>query len=100
LAIETAHTASGARAGAAHSETVSESRETQQGDGRGPVPVEPLQCVECGTLSDREARRWRSYRTDDPTEDEPPALAFYCPVCAEREFGQLGPDTGQRNHLS
>jgi hypothetical protein len=22
-----------------------------------------------------------------PTDDEPPELVFYCPECAEREFG-------------
>jgi len=27
--------------------------------------------------------RWPAYLTDD----EPPELAFYCPECAEREFG-------------
>lgn len=26
--------------------------------------------------------RWQAYLTDD----EPPALAFFCPECAEREF--------------
>jgi len=52
------------------------------------VPA-PLECVECHALSDTTAWRWRSYRIDDPSEDEEPALAFYCPVCAEREFGSL-----------
>ena len=42
----------------------------------------------------RDGRRWRSYRIDDPTEDEEPALAFYCPVCAEREFGSLDHGSG------
>ena len=56
---------------------------------RGYVPAE-LQCVECGTPSGPEAHRWRGYRIDDPTDDEEPALAFYCPICAEREFGPLG----------
>jgi hypothetical protein len=27
--------------------------------------------------------RWQAYHTDD----DPPELAFYCPTCAEREFG-------------
>ena len=42
------------------------------------------------TCAEREARwlpadedRWFAYLTDD----EPPELAFYCPECAEREFG-------------
>jgi hypothetical protein len=29
--------------------------------------------------------RWRAYHTDD----EPPKVAFYCPACGEREFGQV-----------
>jgi hypothetical protein len=33
------------------------------------------------------ATAWRGYRIDDPNENEPPALAFYCPTCAYREFG-------------
>jgi hypothetical protein len=33
------------------------------------------------------ARGWKAYRTDDPELDDAPALAFYCPECAEREFG-------------
>jgi len=64
-------------------------------DGRRFRPVS-LACVECGTLSGRDARRWRSYRIDDPTEDEEPALAFYCPACAEREFGTPGTDPEYR----
>jgi hypothetical protein len=28
--------------------------------------------------------------TDDLEYDEPPALAFYCPECARREFGTMG----------
>jgi hypothetical protein len=34
--------------------------------------------------------RWtgrHACRVDDPELDEPPALAYYCPTCAEREFG-------------
>jgi hypothetical protein len=27
--------------------------------------------------------RWSAYLTDD----EPPEIILYCPVCAEREFG-------------
>jgi hypothetical protein len=40
-------------------------------------------CVECQRLWEVAEERWRMYRTDD----EPPELAFYCPVCAEYEFG-------------
>ena len=56
-----------------------------------------LECVECHATSDEAARHWRAYRIDDPTENEPPALAFYCPVCAEREFGSLGSSSEPHN---
>jgi hypothetical protein len=29
---------------------------------------------------------WRAYRVDLEDDDEP-AVAFYCPDCSEREFG-------------
>ncbi len=75
-------------------------RDANHEQNEGRFRVAPLRCVECGTLSSRHARRWRSYRTDDPTEDEPPALAFYCPACAEREFGSLRPETERRFYRS
>jgi hypothetical protein len=50
-------------------------------------PQGRLECVECGVLSGPEATAWRGYRIDDPNENEEPALAFYCPSCAYREFG-------------
>ena len=49
--------------------------------------VHVLACVECRRVSTFYARGWKAYRTDEPDEDEPPALAFYCPVCAYVEFG-------------
>jgi hypothetical protein len=49
--------------------------------------VHVLACVECVRISSATARGWRAYRIDDPAEDEEPALAFYCPVCARAEFG-------------
>jgi hypothetical protein len=49
--------------------------------------VHVLACTECPRVSSVTARGWRAYRIDDPEEDEPPALAFYCPACAKREFG-------------
>jgi hypothetical protein len=42
-------------------------------------------CAECEALwlpADKE--RWSAYLTDD----EPPELAFFCAVCAERESGE------------
>src|SRR5205809_3218880 len=44
-------------------------------------------CAECRRQSDPRWLGWRAYRTDDPELNEPPALAFYCHACAEREFG-------------
>jgi hypothetical protein len=44
-------------------------------------------CAECGSQSGPGWVGWRAYRVDDPELDEPPALGFYCPVCAEAEFG-------------
>lgn len=49
--------------------------------------IHVLACAECPRVSSFAARGWRAYRTDDPLEDELPALAFYCPVCAYIEFG-------------
>jgi hypothetical protein len=42
-----------------------------------------LRCAECGAhwLSD-DHERWRAYRDTDWE------LVFYCPDCAEREFGE------------
>jgi hypothetical protein len=47
-------------------------------------------CAQCRCLSGLRWAGWRAYRVDDPELDEPPALAFYCPSCAEREFGGEG----------
>jgi hypothetical protein len=47
-----------------------------------------VQCVECGASSGLLWRGWCAYRTDDPEQGEPPALAFFCPSCARREFGK------------
>jgi hypothetical protein len=47
--------------------------------------ADPLTCAECGRVATDHATGWKAFRTD--LEDEPPALAFYCAGCAEREFG-------------
>jgi hypothetical protein len=44
-------------------------------------------CAQCGCLSGLRWAGWRACRVDDPELDEPPALAFFCPGCAAREFG-------------
>jgi hypothetical protein len=54
---------------------------------RGFQRVDVVVCIECKTRSGLRWRGWRAYRTDDPDLDGPPTLTFYCPVCAEREFG-------------
>jgi len=56
-------------------------------DSRDERPVNVIACRECGRSSGLHWRGWRAYRTDDPEMAEPPALAFYCRACAEREFG-------------
>ena len=53
-----------------------------------------LLCWECLTVADEQARGWRAYRGDVPGEDPEPILLFYCPSCAEREFG--GPFAARR----
>jgi hypothetical protein len=56
---------------------------TSTGSGENPGV---LICVECGCVSDDEAVGWRAYREDLPGEDEPPAVAVFCPTGAAREF--------------
>jgi hypothetical protein len=41
-----------------------------------------LECIECASRSEEEARGWRAY-LDENTSD----VWLYCPDCAEREFG-------------
>lgn len=43
-------------------------------------------CAECGIEADVAAHGWRGYRLDD--EGEEPEVGFFCPACAEREFGE------------
>jgi hypothetical protein len=49
-----------------------------------------VHCAECTCSSGLYWQGWRAFRVDDPDTDEPPALAFYCPSCAAREFGTRG----------
>jgi hypothetical protein len=56
---------------------------------------EPMTCVECGRFATEDSRGWRAYRTElppeaeaeDPTAQDVPPVVFYCPTCAELEFG-------------
>jgi hypothetical protein len=56
-------------------------------DRESNFDVHVFACAECPRVSSAFAAGWRAYRTDDPELDEPPELAFYCPNCARREFG-------------
>jgi hypothetical protein len=45
-------------------------------------------CAECGVEADEKAAGWCAYLGQDPDED-PSRIAFvFCPVYAEREFGE------------
>ena len=54
-----------------------------------------ITCTECGAVAEDDAKGWRAYRTDlaaeaeldDQTARDVPAIVFYCPACAGREFG-------------
>jgi hypothetical protein len=46
-----------------------------------------MRCQECGVDADERAEGWRAYHGHEPDEGEEPFVVFYCPVCAEREFG-------------
>lgn len=44
-------------------------------------------CAECEAVwLPAEEERWRAYLGGDDLH-EPPEVFFYCPACAEREFG-------------
>jgi hypothetical protein len=63
-------------------------RKSVEAGGRGSQQgANVATCVECESLSGLRWAGWRAYRIDDPETNEPPALALYCPTCAEREFG-------------
>jgi hypothetical protein len=49
--------------------------------------VVPLECAECGKVSEADAAGWSSVRTGEIDPDNTPELFFFCPDCAEREFG-------------
>ena len=53
-----------------------------------------MRCTQCGRVATGDARGWQAHRTelpadfeeDDDLKDVPPVV-FFCPECAEREFG-------------
>jgi hypothetical protein len=56
-------------------------------DTNGRRRARIVSCAECGCSSGLKWRGWRAYRVDDPETDELPELGFFCPSCAQREFG-------------
>jgi hypothetical protein len=46
-----------------------------------------LRCAECGTFSDFAARGWIAIRAGEADVEDTPEVFFFCPECAEREFG-------------
>jgi hypothetical protein len=55
----------------------------------GAFELKRLCCEECGSRATAGAWGWRGYRIDDPEEGDIPEIGFFCPECAEREFGPL-----------
>ncbi len=53
-----------------------------------PTTAERVSCIECGSVSDPRWAGWRACRTEDPEGIEPPEISFFCPECANREFGR------------
>jgi hypothetical protein len=51
-----------------------------------PKVAGELECVECGGESDSLARGWLALRCEDPEKNDPPEIAFYCPICTWAEF--------------
>lgn len=46
-----------------------------------------LVCIECSLDSPPSAKAWQAQLVDLDDGDED-GVVFYCPTCAEREFGQ------------
>ena len=59
--------------------------------GMGAVVWEPIvvrvACAECGRESDPLWRGYRACRIDEPSTNDEPTFAFFCPDCTQREFG-------------
>ena len=52
-------------------------------DGVALIP----KCAECEAWLPADEERWRAYLGGDDLE-EPPEVVFFCPDCAEQEFGE------------
>ena len=46
-----------------------------------------VRCEECGCSSGLRWKGWGAYRYKDLETSDPTLIAFYCPHCAENEFG-------------
>jgi hypothetical protein len=46
-----------------------------------------LGCQACRAISEGEAIGWRAYVAGGLEGEEDPFVVFFCPDCAEREFG-------------
>ena len=46
-----------------------------------------VRCEECGCSSGLRWRGWGAYLYAEPETPGPLVIAFYCPTCAENEFG-------------
>jgi hypothetical protein len=57
-----------------------------------------MECIACEGIPDELARGWRGYLTD--AQDEPATVLWYCPECAEREFGPFGRSERVRDDCS
>ena len=44
-------------------------------------------CAECSAVAGERAAGWRAFLAYDPREDEQPSTVSFCPLCAQREFG-------------
>ena len=65
-----------------------EERQSVNASDRGHLrKTAAIHCIECKSSSGLYWQGWRAFRTDDPELSEPPALAFYCPICAVVNFG-------------
>ena len=50
--------------------------------------VDAVICVECNGSSGLNWRGWLAYRAEDPQNEDPPELGFYCPTCAAKDLGR------------
>jgi len=48
-----------------------------------------MECAECGRIAEPDAKGWGAYLGRVDEDDETPVLIFYCPECAEIEFGSI-----------